>query len=234
MAYLRALWKHWWALMSSAVFTAIGVYGAWQQKGSGWIVGVSFAAAIALFFVASFKAWNEEHERLLAEIARNHKPEIKGTIAVGFATMSKENFGDPKAKLTDLFVLARLVNHRDVPTTIDGYSIKVGTDRTSIGDARFRVDVKITHDSEYIDPSTRSEGSYVYTAAFPMGVRISSSNPLRKAIAQEGWIRFQFTDGIADAVDPHNEDLTLTVTDSLGGVHVISAPQTKIYFGTYD
>jgi hypothetical protein len=60
--YLGALWKHWWALMSSAVFTAIGVYGAWQQKGNSWIVGVSFAAAIALFFVASFKAWNEEHK----------------------------------------------------------------------------------------------------------------------------------------------------------------------------
>ena len=110
----------------------------------------------------------------------------------------------------------------------------MGTDCTSIGDARFRVDMKITHDSEYIDPFTRSEGSYVYTAAFPMGFRISSSNPLRKAISQEGWIRFQFADGIADTVDPHNEDLTLTVTDSLGGVHVISAPQTKIYFGTYD
>jgi hypothetical protein len=72
VAYIKALWKHWWALMSSAIFTAIGVYGAWQQKGNSWIVGVSFAAAIALFFVASFREWNEEHKaRGVAESALN-------------------------------------------------------------------------------------------------------------------------------------------------------------------
>lgn len=58
--------------MSSAVFTVIGVYGAWQRKGSGWIVWSSFGAAVALFFVASFKAWNEEHKaRADAEGALN-------------------------------------------------------------------------------------------------------------------------------------------------------------------
>ena len=54
--------------MSCAVFTFIGLYGLLLQKSNGWIVGASFSAAVILFLVAAFLAWNDEHNaRVKAE-----------------------------------------------------------------------------------------------------------------------------------------------------------------------
>jgi len=54
--------------MSCAVFTFIGLYGLILQKSNGWIVGASFSAAGVLFLVATFLAWNDEHNaRIKAE-----------------------------------------------------------------------------------------------------------------------------------------------------------------------
>jgi hypothetical protein len=60
-----ALLKRWWALMSCAVFTFIGLYGLILQKSNRWIIGASFFAAIVLFLVAAFLAWNDEHSAKL-------------------------------------------------------------------------------------------------------------------------------------------------------------------------
>lgn len=66
--FFKALGKHWFALMGSAIFTAIAVYAAWRGKSNQWIFGTSIVVALALFFVASFQAWNEEHgQRLKTE-----------------------------------------------------------------------------------------------------------------------------------------------------------------------
>jgi hypothetical protein len=68
LLYLNALWKYWWALMSCAVFTGLGVYAAWQEKSNHWVVGASIVAALILFLVAAFLSWNEEHRlRMVAE-----------------------------------------------------------------------------------------------------------------------------------------------------------------------
>ena len=48
--------------MSCAVFTAIGIYAAAAGKSNGWIVSASATAAIGLFLVAAFLAWNDEHQ----------------------------------------------------------------------------------------------------------------------------------------------------------------------------
>lgn len=52
--------------MSCAVFTGIAVYAAWRQKTNHWIVEASIAAAIILFFIASFLAWNDERKSRIA------------------------------------------------------------------------------------------------------------------------------------------------------------------------
>jgi hypothetical protein len=68
--FIRALGKHWWALLSCAAFTGIGVYGAWWGKSNQWIVATSGVAALVLFIVAAFLAWNDERQhRLLSERA---------------------------------------------------------------------------------------------------------------------------------------------------------------------
>jgi hypothetical protein len=74
VAYLAALWKHWWALMGSAAFTLVGLYAAWQQKTNSWIFGASLVLALAMFFVASYRAWKEEHDARIA--AETERPDI--------------------------------------------------------------------------------------------------------------------------------------------------------------
>lgn len=60
--FVKALWKHWWAPMSCAIFTAIGIYGAWKEKTNRWYVSASLLAGLLLFLVAAFRAWNEERK----------------------------------------------------------------------------------------------------------------------------------------------------------------------------
>lgn len=72
--FLTAWLKHWLALMSSAVFTGLGVYAAWQGKTNHWIVTASIAAGAALFYVAAFLAWRDEHRKYEYEVAKQGQP----------------------------------------------------------------------------------------------------------------------------------------------------------------
>jgi hypothetical protein len=70
--FAKALFKHWWALMSSAVFTGLGIYSAWRAKTSQWIVAASIVLGVGLFFVSAFLAWNDERAlRLKLEAQSN-------------------------------------------------------------------------------------------------------------------------------------------------------------------
>jgi hypothetical protein len=63
--FLGALGKRWWALLSSAVLSLLGLYALATGKTTSWVVWVSFAAAVAMLLVASALAWNDEHKRTL-------------------------------------------------------------------------------------------------------------------------------------------------------------------------
>jgi hypothetical protein len=64
-----ALWKRWWASMSCAIFTLLGIYVAATGRSSTWVVRTSFCLAVVLFFVAAFLAWREKHIELEEFIA---------------------------------------------------------------------------------------------------------------------------------------------------------------------
>lgn len=93
--FLRALGKHWWALMSCAVFTALGVYAGLEQKSSHWFALATISAGVILFLAAAFLAWNEErqkgiryHRPLTDEIEKRGRPEI----AVDLVTFGDRRF----------------------------------------------------------------------------------------------------------------------------------------------
>ncbi len=80
--FFKALYKHWWALMSCAAFTGIGIYASWSGKGSRWIVDASGVAAVILFVVAAFRAWKDEY--LKAELAGGPPFQRRQATAFGF------------------------------------------------------------------------------------------------------------------------------------------------------
>jgi hypothetical protein len=80
--FLNACLKHWLALMSSAVFTGLGVYAAWQGKTNHWIVSASIVAGAALFYVAAFLAWTDEHKKYEDEVAKQGQPMLTAEFMV--------------------------------------------------------------------------------------------------------------------------------------------------------
>src|SRR5438552_7779868 len=76
--FLAALGRRWWALLSSAVFTMIGLYALITGKSNHWIVAVSIAVGVILFLFASFGAWKEQYDaRIAAERLNDESKKTK-------------------------------------------------------------------------------------------------------------------------------------------------------------
>ncbi len=79
--FVKAIWKHWWALMSSAVFTLLGIYAAARHVSNDWFVAASLVIAPLLLVVAAYLAWRDEHEEVLGLQGR---PEVSlGIVRIG-------------------------------------------------------------------------------------------------------------------------------------------------------
>ena len=68
LAYLKAVRKHWWPLMSCALFTLLGMWVLYADKSNAWAVRAMFAVAGFCLFWAGYRAWLEErNKRVLLE-----------------------------------------------------------------------------------------------------------------------------------------------------------------------
>jgi len=78
LSYLNAVRKHWWPLMSCAVFTVLGLYVAYANKSNDWTVRGIFGAAAALLFVACYQAWlDERRKRIRLQDCQAPAPTLK-------------------------------------------------------------------------------------------------------------------------------------------------------------
>jgi len=59
--FLKALFRHWWALMSSACFTGLGIYILGTGKSNDWAFWASTVLAVFLLMAAAFLAWKDEY-----------------------------------------------------------------------------------------------------------------------------------------------------------------------------
>ena len=87
--FLKAIFHYWWALMSCAAFTILGIWATYGEKGREWILWTSILLAVAFIFIAAYKAWAKEHESWLTERLKveafTTKPDITITIHGMFA-----------------------------------------------------------------------------------------------------------------------------------------------------
>lgn len=61
--FTKALFRHWWTLLSCAIFTGLTAYTELTNRSNHWSVTASGVAAAGLFFVAASRTWKEEYER---------------------------------------------------------------------------------------------------------------------------------------------------------------------------
>jgi hypothetical protein len=57
LRYLKELFKHWWALMSCALWTALGFYVALNSKPNDWLIRAMAASATLCVFWAAYLVW---------------------------------------------------------------------------------------------------------------------------------------------------------------------------------
>lgn len=118
--FLTALVKLWWALMSCAGFTFLGIYAAATNRGNTWIVGGSGVLAALFFGVAAYRAWLYEHNRYMDEAAKNQRPDIQGE-AFKFSGCGISGEGHNEgvwSANTEVEFEMSLCNHRPVATTL--------------------------------------------------------------------------------------------------------------------
>ena len=89
LLYIKAVGKHWWALMSCALFTILGIYILHENKTNQWAVHATFALAGFCLLIACFLAWLDEHRDLLAEKSRNEGARVEGKINLALIDQKK-------------------------------------------------------------------------------------------------------------------------------------------------
>lgn len=216
-------WSHWIAATGGTVAFLASAY--LYLTGKNYLgVGALAVAGIACFFIASYQTWKEEHQKLAAELERNQVPEIRGDILQGVFCLRKENHEILLAN-KDVFLNIRLVNHRNVETTIRSFELEIARQSkrwVAQGESRYAVNVDF-----------RPADSVGLISMAAMGYRISDTMPLRRAIEKQGWVKFEFSGLFGDGTSL-SSDLRLTITDSLGGKHEIRAPNFTINYGFVD
>jgi hypothetical protein len=210
----------------------------WVFGGCLWaFILVSFARApwkLAVKTQEGFAQLEREHksvEEAFSEHLDGTTPAIKGEVLVAFSTYGTSLSGRPVHKDTRLVLVVKLVNHRDVPTTIDRYelTLRVGDQtRVVVGRDNFPTPLKIEHQSDYKDSHTKSDEFHTYTSVIPMSARIHYGFPLGRGVAAEGGIIFNIEDTVAGQENTWHEDFYLAVIDSFGNAHLIDAEYTKV------
>jgi hypothetical protein len=72
-SFLRAVFRRWWALISSAVLACVGFYALVANKSAPWTIGATELTAVLLFYIAVWGAWEDERRaRLGAETRAEH------------------------------------------------------------------------------------------------------------------------------------------------------------------
>jgi hypothetical protein len=111
--------KRWWALMSCAVFTLLGLYLTKYPQTPDWVYWINGILAGFFLFLAAFMVWRQERILLNDEQAKNITPNLKATISdfvrdAGHNSNAGFNF----------FANISVVNLSDAATTVRSVYIK--------------------------------------------------------------------------------------------------------------
>jgi hypothetical protein len=181
--------------------------------------GCMLFGTIPLFWLGAFAAWNKKATALDKEKDRSTKPDITGRVLMVDTKMTGLSQGVPNCLLD---IKLSLTSKTDVATTLQDAEMVVETK-----DGRFSGTRQKVSEGSYYSP-TRSS-----TKLEKMNDLIASttySNPVKYHTGLEGWLEFMFQglDLASNARTPIHGDVTVTLTDELGGKHVITAKDILI------
>jgi hypothetical protein len=202
LLFTTGLLKRWWALLSCAAFTGLGVYAAASNKGNVWIVSGSAILAVVFFVVAAYETWRDEHRSLEVERSRNQQPDIQGeAFNFEFQGPCMDGVSDTHRDVTfgvtfDLF----LCNHRPVDTTLKAVVVE---------GSRLKPPVKF--EFTFVQPT-------LHMVPFPLGEELPHGKGKKIEVAVLATV-----DGMHFAELPpiHLDNLQIHVVDAFGLAHLI-------------
>ena len=220
--YLAALGKRWWALMSCAVFTILGLIVLAWGKSNKWNLWVTFGVAMAMLLLASFLAWLDEHRTVLSERLKNENPDIKGEITEFYVAT---DWGSAPEGC-DCFAILKvfLVNHSQATSTIKDYTLSMTTKGGLTYHSIAKVSTSIWDLAK--DQETRrgfeTGTRQIQERLFDLSTSAAMSFPLKRGDGKNGWLAFCMkADGKEDELLEVLR-VTLTLTDALGNQHDIT------------
>jgi len=236
-AFLRAVGKHWWSLLSCAFFTILGLFVAYANKSNAWVVQGSFIVAALCLLIACYRAWRDEHTALEDEIAKNQKPELKIELLASFFEVSPH----PSQNLqVNIYAYLRVTNVREPATLIKSGTMTMtvnGIMHTGNGDDVSRTGAYILHNTDFkVGDETKGTFPGVFSKVQRLLPSIGSENPLQRGVHREGLVVFAFP-GVMDWNPEYQptlaaSDLCLTLVDSFDGRHTLKGNELNIFTGT--
>jgi hypothetical protein len=204
----NAVIKYWWSFMSSAVFTALGVYVLITSKSSQWVITATFVLA-GLFVILAFGlAWKDEHAKLLTEQAKNAAPQLKIDVVELVRTnlLSDKGF----TYCARLFVS----NTSSARTTVRRVFMRSRGDSKQYMASHLKK-VSLTRRAEVpVPPGVEGTMTSPYETLMSDILSNLSTTPVERGVHVDGWLWFK------DALfETSAENIEFFAEDSLGHPH---------------
>lgn len=220
--FIKAVGRHWWALMSCAIFTGLGVFIAWANESSAWAVEASLAAAAICVFIACYLAWRDEHKLLIAERAINQRPSLHGEITHAFIGPTHPfQKSDPVYRNSVILLDVKVWNIIQMPEiTVLDYELTVRPE-TPGQDAQTFVGTQEGWRIRRAVPPDGGEVNY--------DLKSSVLRPIAYGAPRLGQVGFYIEN--LDSIRTNSADLELILVDALGGRNSIPASKKKLIKG---
>jgi hypothetical protein len=233
--FLSTAGKEGMALMGSGIASFIG--GVVQNvRGSSPSSLALVIVAVLLFGWGAYITWSREHAKLQEEQAKNEKPEIKirllGALHHILHTESEKGVTSVFTSPSFVTLYVGLVNMRQVPTTINGYKLKVFLERAEFSGSLVPSYVRFTMAQENIIEHSRMkkkvplQKKLAVETITPLSQTITSEHPLAYMLEQKGYLHFitdlpTFRYEIEEDPElPAEFTVVLTLTDPVDGAHM--------------
>lgn len=172
--FCRALWKWWWALLSSAVLTVLGLYAVATKRSNSWVVSSSLAAAAVMLFLAEALAWNDQHKESAAlegEVKRLKLVPAQFKIRPIELRRNAPNSTNKR----DVFVQVKVELVVPIEVDVNGYSLELSRDGVI----------------EEMEPGNDvSEWDLYNDSSFESNPMRGFPKKLRSGQGVEGWLHF--------------------------------------------
>jgi len=171
-----------------------------------------FVLTAVLFAWGAYAAWAKQHDKLIEEIERNPKPELRCEIVAGYINprVTHESSGHVAVGMRDCFIVLalRLRNLRQVPTTVRVESMKVRGNWEE-GEAKFIERITGLYFDKEVAPHQISRMQRP-----SIDLEITDINPLSYGKERECWALFWVDDFPLD--DYSRTHVHLVLSDGLG------------------